>query len=375
MSTEVLEDQTSKNIQEGKDAIRILQTTVPSFRKALPKYQQYTGPAILEDFLGELEHYKAFYDGLPDFLKEKKKTYSETLDYSPAGALRAFATAKGIRKFWHPNHIPKTNFDEDIQIAIVQVFNLYLNALTEFVNLYKEALKFGSDDWSVNYKIQLGEKVSQYLALFSSELPCMEGQADDLTHLVSSYRTRRQEKPGFRTRMTQSASRFFTRKWAAVKQRMTRRRGTVAPAAPASFRFKTRGAFNDHIAKMSDKYEVLNLLMNTFRLALCEGEESCKADKPLSQYYTYEKFKEFIQFLASQKQLDTDLTKPFHQEGYVEDLLKELYAVDSMDELFDPKEMPDEKICCDVNQAIVAIKVKGGKRRRRTRRCRNQAKR
>lgn len=359
MSTQVLEEQTSKIIDEGKAAVKTLKKIVPTFRKDLPNYNKLKGPDVIQDFLEELEHYEAFYQGLSQFIKEKKNTFDPNVDFTPAASLTAFAIRKGIHKVIHPSHIPKQSFEQDIQVALVQVYNLYLNSLVDLVTLYKEALTFGNDDWSVSYKTQLGEKLSQYLALFSSELPCMEGQTDDIHHLVSSYRTRRQGKPGLRTRMTRAASQFFSSRWKAVQGRLTRRRGTVRPA---EFRFRTRGAFNDHIAKMENKYQILHLLMTSFRLSLCEGEESCTATKRLSQYYTYEKFKEFLLFLKTQKQLDSELARPFQQEGYAEDLMKELYAVDDVHELFQPKDMPDEKICCDLNAAIAGIKIMGGKR-------------
>ena len=366
----MLDAETQKIIDDGKDAVKTLKDTVPSFRKSLPKYGKLEGAAVLDDFLTELQNYQAFYNGLQTFIQEKKKRYNVTIDFSPVAALVKYATSKGIHKVIHPSHIPKQSFEQDIKVALVQVYNLYMNALADLVRLYKEALKFGNDDWSVSYKLQLGEKVSQYMALFSSELPCMEGQTDDIVHVVSGFRTRRQGKPGLRTRMTRTASQFFSKKWQALQTRLTRRGRTVAPE---SFRFKTRGAFNDHIERMDDKYQVFNLLMQAFRLSLCEGEESCTATKRLSQYYTYDKFKEFLVYLDSQKLMDSDKTRPFKQEEYLREVIEQIYAEDDPNQLFNPESMPDDKICCDVNAHITAIKIMGGKRN--TTRRRRHAKR
>jgi hypothetical protein len=71
--------------------------------------------------------------------------------------------------------------------------------------------------------------------------------------------------------------------------------------------------------------------------------------------------------------MDSDKTRPFKQEEYLREVIEQIYAEDDPNQLFNPESMPDDKICCDVNAHITAIKIMGGKRN--TTRRRRHAKR
>lgn len=331
----------------GQSLVDQLQTLIHEVEASIPNYMKYTPKELSEGFLKELENYKLFFKDLPEFVASTRNSKENV---SSATFLSRYAVEKKIRKLWHPSHIPRLSFENTLLFSLKGVFVQHLENFVQFLRLYKQSIMLPDEPWLQAYKALFGEEVSLRLALFSYDLPCMEAETNVLETLTKSF--------------------------SIVPQKPVNKPQEETTNETQNKPFTMRGSFNNYKKNMENKFDIIQLLLLSFRSAICNGEFGCKNSKRQDalKQYTPKRFFEFVQYLNNQGLLEESIFIPFKSEQYVEKVLRDIFGLDEEDPLTEAfTGMDGDTICCGILEKFRKIRVMGnnnaGGRRKNTRKA------